>query len=138
MDKIVKALKLAKSKKAFLSSLCNENNIKNRKYITVDKRINIKTFYFSSKYSDILTKEFIKNSKACIYFKGGIFSKGLMLEGNIEILNDMENKELIWKNEMGKIYKNGGINDPDYCVLKFTANYGNIYIKNKMEVIEFI
>ena len=137
MDKIVKALKLVKNKKAYLSSLCADNNIKNKRLMIVCKRINLKTYYFASKYSDILSKEFIENSKACIHFKDGIFSKGLMLEGNIEILNDMENKELIWKNEMEKIYKNGGINDPDYCVLKFIANYGNIYIKNKIEVINF-
>ena len=137
MDKIVKALKLAKNKKAFLSSLCTDNKIKIKRLMTVSKRINLKTYYFSLKYSDILTNEFIKNSKACIHFNDGIFSKGLMLEGNIEILNDMENKELIWNNGMEKIYKNGGINDPDYCVIKFTANYGNIYIKNKLEIIKF-
>jgi len=138
MEKIKKALKLVKNGKALLGSLCKDNNIKNKKLMMVDKRINLKTYYFSSKYSYKLTKDFIKNNKACIHFNNCIFSKGLMLEGNIEILNDMENKKLIWKNKMEKIYKNGGIDDPDYCVLKFIANYGNIYIKNKIEVIEFI
>jgi general stress protein 26 len=45
----------------------------------------------------------------------------------IEILNDEANKKLIWQRGMKNAYKNGGINDPDYCVLKFTAKTGRFY-----------
>jgi general stress protein 26 len=50
-----------------------------------------------------------------------------MLEGTIEILNDENNKKMIWKNSFKSIYKNGGIIDPDYCVIKFTAKTGRYY-----------
>jgi general stress protein 26 len=45
----------------------------------------------------------------------------------------MENKKLFWKNGMQNIYKNGGVNDPDYCILRFTAKNGRYYYLYKTE-----
>jgi general stress protein 26 len=54
----------------------------------------------------------------------------------MEILNDEAGKKLIWKNSMKSVYKNGGINDPDYCVLKFTATKGRYYYWYETETFE--
>jgi general stress protein 26 len=37
---------------------------------------------------------------------------------------------------MEKVYKNGGINDPDYCVLKFTAFSGRHYYSLETHTFE--
>ena len=121
-----KALKLLKKKIALVGSV-NENNIPNIKAMLVEKRNGIKDFYFASNNSSMRVKQFLKNNNACLYFHGGILYTGIMLEGTIEILNDENNKKMIWKNSFKSIYKNGGINDPDYCVIKFTAKTGRYY-----------
>ena len=139
MDKIIQALKLAKNKKASVCSMDENNNniIINKKIMLIAKRINLKTYYFASKHSETTTAQFKNSNKACIYFNGGLFLKGLMLEGEMEMLNDINDKKLIWNNKMNKIYKNGGVNDPDFCVLRFIAKYGNLFHAKKTEIIEF-
>jgi len=137
MDKIIRALKLARKNKVFVGSV-NENDNPNIKAMHVAKRTGIKTYYFVSNNSAIRTKQFKHNNKACIYFNGGLFYKGLLLEGTMEVLNDIENKTNLWKNGMEKTYKNGGINDPDYCVLKFTAENGRYYYKKEVITIDLI
>ena len=47
-----------------------------------------------------------------------------------------EYEKMIWKNGMKSAYKNGGINDPDYCVLKFIAKSGRYYSWFKTETFE--
>ena len=121
-----KALKLAKKKIAFVGSV-NRNNAPNIKAMVVARREGLKTFYFASNNSAMRTEQYQHNNSACIYFKGGLIYKGLMLEGSMEILNDETSKKLIWERGMKNIYKNGGINDPDYCVLRFTAKTGRYY-----------
>jgi general stress protein 26 len=135
MKIINEALKLAKNKIAFAGSV-NENNAPNIKAMLVAKRDGLKTFYFASNNSAMRTEQYKNNNKACIYFNGGFIYKGLMLEGTMEILNDIENKKSIWNDGMKSIYKNGGINDPDYCVLKFTAKNGRYYYWFKTDTFE--
>jgi general stress protein 26 len=49
-----------------------------------------------------------------------------MLVGTMEVCEDAANKELIWQDGDTMYYK-GGVTDPDYCVLKFTATKGRFY-----------
>jgi general stress protein 26 len=130
-----KVLKLANKKIAFVGSV-NENNTPNIKAMLVAKHEGLKTFYFASNNSAMRTEQYKRNSNACIYFNGGLIYKGLMLEGIMEIFNDVDTKKLIWKNNYKSAYKNGGINDPDYCVLKFTAKKGRYYYWFKTETFE--
>jgi general stress protein 26 len=130
-----KALKLANKKIAFVGSV-NQNNAPNIKAMLVVKHDGLKTFYFASNNSAMRTEQYKQNNSACIYFNGGFIYKGLMLEGTMEILNDEKNKNLIWQNDMKSAYKNGGVNDPDYCVLKFTAKSGRYYYWFETETLE--
>ena len=134
MEKYLKqSLKLANKKIAFVGSV--KNNAPNIKAMLVAKHDGLKTFYFASNYSVIRTEQFKQNSNACIYFNSGPIYQGLMLEGTMKILNreevekfnNEESKKFLWNYGMKKIYKNGGVNDPDYCVLKFTAFSGRHY-----------
>lgn len=60
------------------------------------------------------------------------FFRGVSLKGTIEVLEDIESKERIWQ-EGDTLYYPGGISDPDYCVLKFTAEKGRYYCNFKSE-----
>jgi len=130
-----KSLKLAKKKIAFVGSV-NSHNAPNIKAMVVAKRDGMKTFYFASNHSAMRTEQFQRNNNACIYFRGGLIYKGLMLEGSMEILNDTDSKKLIWTRGMKSVYKNGGIDDPDYCVLRFTAKTGRYYYWYETESFE--
>jgi general stress protein 26 len=44
----------------------------------------------------------------------------------MEVLTDATSKEKIWRNGDEQYYP-GGVTDPNYCVLKFTATDGRFY-----------
>ena len=66
------------------------------------------------------------NPKACIYFCDAEGFKGMMLRGTMEVLTDAASKERIWRDGDEQYYP-GGVTDPNYCVLKFTATDGRFY-----------
>lgn len=58
--------------------------------------------------------------------------EGVMLTGIMEVLQDAETKQEIWRTGDTIFYKQG-VTDPDYCVLKFTAIKGRHYCDLKTE-----
>ena len=99
------------------------------------KRDGIKEFWFSTNTSSMRVAQYRENSKACIYFMDKRFFRGVMLKGKMEVLEDSESKEMIWQ-EGDTVYYSGGVTDPDYCVLKFTAETGRFYSNFKSEDFE--
>ena len=63
------------------------------------------------------------------------FFKGVMLRGTMEVLRDSASKETVWK-QGDEMYYPKGITDPDYCVLRFTAQNGRYYSNFKSEDFE--
>lgn len=59
-----------------------------------------------------------------------------MLKGHIDILEDAQSKEMIWKTG-DTMYYSQGVTDPDYCVLKFTAFELRHYSDLKSESFSF-
>jgi general stress protein 26 len=53
----------------------------------------------------------------------------------MEVLEDSESKEMIWQ-DGDTMYYPLGVTDPDYCVLKFTADSGRYYSNFKSEDFE--
>lgn len=96
------------------------------------KREGIKTFYLTTNTSSRHVSEFFKNPQACVYTCDRRFFRGIMLIGTMEILEDQVSKEMIWQ-EGDTMYYPGGVKDPDYCVLKFTAVRGRYYSNFKSE-----
>jgi general stress protein 26 len=89
-------------------------------------RNGIKVLYFTTNTSSLRVKQYLADPKACVYFADTRFFRGLMLKGTMEVLTDAEYKELIWR-EGDTMYYKGGVTDPDYCVLRFTATSGRFY-----------
>ena len=99
------------------------------------KREGIKTFWFTTNTSSMRVKQYRSNPKACIYFFDKRFFRGVMLKGTMEVLTDAESKEMIW-NEGDTMYYSKGVTDPDYCVLRFTAQTGRYYSNFSSEDFE--
>lgn len=101
------------------------------------KRNGLKEFYFSTNTSSMRVKQFQNNANSSIYFyhKGIMKYIGIMLKGKMEVLTDQESKNMIWK-KGDTIYYKEGVTDPDYCVLKFTAESGRYYCNLKTEEFE--
>ena len=90
------------------------------------KREGIREFWFTTNTSSRRVATHRQNPKACIYFCDRRFFRGVQLLGEMQVLEDAETKEMIWRDGDEKYYP-GGMTDPDYCVLKFTAQRGRYY-----------
>jgi general stress protein 26 len=99
------------------------------------KREGIKHLYFTTNTSSMRVKQYTENPKACVYFFDKRFFRGVMLKGSMKVLQDPKTKEMIWR-EGDDMYYPMGVTDPDYCVLKFTAENGRYYSNFKSENFE--
>lgn len=123
-----------KRKVSFIGSV-DEAGFPNIKAMLKPRQHNgLKEFYFSTNSSAIRTGQYLQNPNASIYFyrKGLIKYEGVMLVGKMEVLTDQETKDKLWQKGDTIFYK-GGKTDPDYCVLKFTAEKGRYYCDLKSE-----
>ena len=131
-DKIANWIR--KQKVAFLCSV-DEAGFPNVKAMLKPRKTDgLRQFYFSTNTSSMRVRQYRQNPKASIYFyhKGLIRYTGVMLIGKMEVLTDQETKNLIWRRGDTLFYK-GGVTDPDYCVLRFTAESGRYYCDLKTE-----
>jgi general stress protein 26 len=117
-------------------SSVDENGFPNSKaMLPPRKREGIKYIFFTTNTSSLRVKQYLNDPKACIYFFDKRFFKGVMLRGTMEVLHDSASKEMIWKHG-DEMYYPKGVTDPDYCVLRFTAQNGRYYSNFKSENFE--
>ncbi len=125
---------IRKQKVAFICSVDEEGFPNVKAMLKPRKIVGLKEFYFSTNTSSMRVKQFRENPNASIYFyhKGLIKYEGVMLKGRMEVLTDQQTKDEIWRTGDTIFYKQGKT-DPDYCVLKFTAQSGRYYCDLKTE-----
>lgn len=99
------------------------------------ERESIQVFWFTTNTSSNKVKYFRENPKASIYFVDKRFFRGVNLIGTVEVMETSEAKERIWHTG-DTLYYPGGVTDPDYCVLRFTAKKGRYYSNFKSEDFE--
>lgn len=118
---------IKKQKTAFIGSV-DEDGFPNMKAMFAPRKIEENCFYFSTNTSAMRSQQYMKNPRACIYFynRGRFKYEGLMLTGVMEVLQDDAIKREIWCTGDTMFYKQG-VTDPDYCVLKFTAEKARHY-----------
>lgn len=117
---------------SFIGSIDSEGFPNIKAMLQPRKREGIKYIYFTTNTSSKRVNQYIENSKSSVYFYDKRFFRGVMLKGTMEVLEDKESKEMIWK-EGDTLYYPLGVTDPDYCVLKFTAFSGRFYSNFKSE-----
>ncbi len=124
-----------RAKTCFLSYVDGEGFPITKAMLRPREREGIKVLWFSTNTSSNKVACFRKNSRASVYFVDRRFFRGLSLVGTVEVLETPEAKERLW--QMGdRMYYPKGVTDPDYCVLKFTAQKGRYYGNFKSEDIE--
>ena len=117
---------------AFIASISEDGFPNMKAMLPPRKREGIRGFYFSTNTSSMRVAQYRANPNASIYFYDKRFFRGVMLVGKMEILEDAASKEMIWR-EGDTMYYPGGVTDPDYCVLKFTAQSGRYYANFKSQ-----
>lgn len=133
MDENIKEKSLDLIKRSFVGMLgtIDENGTPYIKAMIKTAADGLKVFWFCSNTSSKRVEQIKNNHKACLYFLDENSFEGLLLTGNVDISYDDNKRREFWQDEMVKYYPLG-CNDPDYVLIKFTANYGNYYhgIKN--------
>jgi len=124
---------IGKQKVAFIASV-DEDGFPNIKAMLMPRKIEENLFYFTTNTSSLRVSQYQQNEKASIYFfnKGRFRYEGVMLIGTMEMLEDSQTKQDIWRTGDTMFYKKG-VTDPDYCVLRFTAIKGRYYCDLKTE-----
>ena len=104
----------------------DEDGFPNAKAMFKTEHEGLKTFLFSTNTSSMRIQQFMRNPKASIYLCGKSKINGLMLVGRMEVCTDRELKSRLWVDGNEQYYPLG-IDDPDYCVLRFVAEKGKYY-----------
>lgn len=121
-----------KLKIAFVASVDEEGYPNVKAMLQPRRREGIRVYYFTTNTSSRRVAQFMCNSRACVYFCDSRYFRGVMLKGTMEVLTDAASKAMIWR-EGDTMYYKGGVADPDYCVLKFTATSGRYYANFRSE-----
>lgn len=120
------------AKTVFLSYIDSQGFPVTRAMLPPREREGIRVFWFSTNTSSQKVSAFRENPKGSVYFVDRRFFRGVSLCGTVEVLEDQKSKERLW--QMGdRMYYSRGVTDPDYCVLKFTAERGRFYSNFKSE-----
>jgi general stress protein 26 len=122
---------------SIISSVDEEGFPNTKAMLPPRKCVGIKTIFFTTNTSSMRVKQYANNPKACVYFFDKRFFRGVMLKGTMEVLDDSRSKKMIWR-EGDEMYYPKGVTDPDYCVLKFTAQSARYYSNFKSENIEIM
>lgn len=130
-DTILKSLNLIDRSFTGILGTITENGTPQLKAMIKTASDGLKEFWFCSNTSSRRVKQINSNPKACLYFYDEESFEGLMLIGKAEVSYDETMRKKFWNDNM-KIYYPLGCFDPDYALIRFTAEKGNFYsnIKN--------
>lgn len=121
-----------KASTVFLSYTDTDGFPVTKAMFTPREREGIRTFWLTTNVSSDKTACFRANPAASLYVLDKRFYRGLSICGTVEVSTDPADKQRIWRNGDERYYP-GGVNDPDYCVLKFTAVKARYYSAFKSE-----
>lgn len=133
MDKefaIEKSLEIVKNAKIAMLGTTDQKGYPNIKAMLNLHSEGLKDIWFSTNTSSKRVADIMKNPKTCVYYMDEQSFMGLMLVGEIEVIQDDFYREKLWFEGCERYYKKG-IGDPDYTVLHFRAHHGNFYYRLK-------
>lgn len=119
----------------YISSIDKDGFPNTKAMLKPRKRNGIKEIFLTTNTSSLKVESFKNNSKACLYFCDRRFYRGVMIKGIVEILEDQDSKDMIWK-DGDEMYYSQGRTDPDYCVIKFTSLSVRYYSQFKSKNVE--
>lgn len=120
------ALDLMRRSKTAILGTIDENGFPNMKALLNLNPSETGTVWFSTNTSSLRVGQIRRDNRTCVYFLDQDTFEGLMLIGQAVVLQDPESRKLVWREGFEQYYP-GGIDDPDYSVIRFTAVSGNYY-----------
>jgi general stress protein 26 len=120
------ALELANQQTIAMLGTNGEDGYPNIKAMIKMENEGLKTIWFSTNTSSKRMKQLQRDRKTCVSFVDMERWMGLMLVGTVDILQDAASRERLWRDGYERYYPLG-VTDPDYTVLRFTAQWGNYY-----------
>jgi len=135
---IAKAGEIIKSKTAEVTmgvgvtlSLLDHEGYPTTSAITIAKADGIRQITFGGSLDSNKAKRAKENSRAsvCVFdddYEGGAYYN-ITLVGDIEVVTDVETKKETWYQGLEAHFENG-VDDPNYCVLKFTTKRYNLWV----------
>lgn len=124
IDKIIENL-IDRQEVCFLSFINDAGFPTTRTMLNPRKRQGIKEFYLTTNSGSQKVQSLLINNRAGLYFYDRNTYRGIAFTGTVEILRDQNIKDEVWR-DMDTIFYESNT-DPDYCVLKFTANTARYY-----------
>lgn len=124
IDKVIENL-IDRQEVCFLSFMNDAGFPTTRAMLNPRKRQGMKEFYLTTNSSSQKAQSLLINNHAGLYFYDRATYRGVAFTGTVEILHDQNVKDEVWR-DMDTIFYESNT-DPDYCVLKFTANTARYY-----------
>jgi len=141
---ITRAEELIKSKTAEVNmgvgvtlSLLDYEGYPTTSTLSISKADGLRQITFAGSLDSNKVKRAKENSRAsvCIFddnYEGGAYYN-ITLVGDIEVVTDTKVKKETWYQGLEEHFPNGGLNDPNYCVLKFTTKRYNLWVDMEEE-----
>lgn len=109
----------------FLSFIDENGFPTTRTMLNPRKRRGIKEFYLTTNTSSKKVQALLANPRSGLYFYDRQLYRGLAFTGTTEVIHDQNIKNEVWRDMDTIFYEDN--TDPDYCVLKFTAESARYY-----------
>jgi len=99
--------------------------------LSISKSDGIRQLTFAGSLDSNKAKRAKENSRACVCifdddYEGGAYYN-ITLVGDVEVVTDAEMKKETWYQGLEEHFP-GGMDAPDYCVLKFTTKRYNLWV----------
>lgn len=94
----------------------------------------LRHLWFSTNTSSQRVALFTQDPRATVYVYDQACFKGMLLIGEVQVLQDHETKYRFWI-EGAEFFYPLGVNDPDYTILRFDAKRANYY--NRLQNVDF-
>ena len=100
--------------------------------LSISKADGIRQIDFCGALSSNKAKRAMACSRAsvCMFdddYEGGAYYN-ITLVGDVEVITDPAVKKDAWYDGLEDHFPDGGLNDPDYCVLRFTTKRYNLWV----------
>ena len=123
-----KANQIIKTCDAAYLGVIDEDGCPHVSTVSTIKPEDIFTAYFATGMGANKTKRLIRDRRASACYRAD--GNNITLVGEAEILTDQETKSRYWLDWFINHFP-GGENDPNYCIIKFTANRASLWIDNE-------
>ncbi len=120
---------ISKSSVAFLASI-DEEGYPRAVPMAVIKTEGIDHIWFATGLESQKVQHFRKNPKSSVCIQAQ--HDGITLTGIVEVLQDAETRKKMWVDWFIQHFP-GGVDDPNYCVLKFSSKNALIWIDQQFE-----